>query len=300
MKFLKLFLVFSLLLSNEASAAPIKVTQVKPSFYIPTSTTGDQINNLVTTPISIVVGGTFESTTAGVTTGYLAAFDWQGVKQWEFNPLIESIGSDLSRDNSGNLYLYGAAISEETTTSTISSDTATLNPDNVQVDPTYAPKNELRNLVIWKVSSSGQLLAKYSQGFPNAFFPKRISFDGKNFLLTGYSNEKYFEIKMDSEGNFGKPIYPKENLVPAKPQEYKFGTNKLIYTISRSPIPGIPSWKPKRPISVLITKSKGGMIKSANYFAEKEISTAYQRNMAFVFLSESTLGFGISIVRPLS
>ena len=148
MKFLKLFLVFSLLLSNEASAAPIKVTQVKPSFYIPTSTTGDQINNLVTTPISIVVGGTFESTTAGVTTGYLAAFDWQGVKQWEFNPLIESIGSGLSRDNSGNLYLYGAAISEETTTSTISSDTATLNPDNVQVDPTYAPKNELRNLVI--------------------------------------------------------------------------------------------------------------------------------------------------------
>ena len=74
---------------------------------------------------------------------------------------------------------------------------------------------------------------------------------------------------------------------------------KLSYFISKSAILGIPSWKPKRALPVLIERSKLGAIKSANYFAEKVISTSYQRNLAFTLLSESTLGFGISIVRPL-
>ena len=104
---------------------------------------------------------------------------------------------------------------------------------------------------------------------------------------------------MGLDGTLGKITYPKEIRETDKPLDAKFGTNKLSYFISKSAILGIPSWKPKRALPVLIERSKLGAIKNANYFAEKVISTAYQRNLAFTLLSESTLGFGISIVRPL-
>jgi len=295
----KVFLISALFLSNPASAAPIKITQIKPSFYIPVSTPGDQINNLITSPISIFLGGTMESTTSGTTKAYLGAFDWNGVKQWEFFAPVESMGSDIGKDNLGNLYLFGLSVSNETSSVSISPDTATLNPDNVQIESTYSPNNELKILSVWKISSSGQLAGVFTQTFPRAVFTKNIRFDGKVFILSGYQETKYFELNMGLDGTLGKITYPKEIRETDKPLDMKFGTNKLSYFISKSAILGIPSWKPKRALPVLIERSKFGAIKNANYFAEKVISTAYQRNLAFTLLSESTLGFGISIVRPL-
>ena len=299
MKFLKVVLVSTLFLTGVATAAPVvKVKAAPNSFNINLSSTNDQLFKITTNPISIFTAGTTESTSA-VTTAYLASYSLSGVKQWESQINNESMGADLIKDASGGLLLYGAAVSSDSATISNVSDTATLNPDSVNVAPTYSPSNSLTNLTIWRYSSSGQLLATYILPFTDIVYPKNITEINKNFVLSGDTNSKYFNIAFDGSGTFGKISYPREPIEKFTPGIYKFGTNKITYFLSSSAISGVTGWKPKRPIPVLIERAKSGVIKIANYFPGNIVSTAYQSGIGFVSLNQIGLQYGISIITPI-
>ena len=299
MKFLKVALVSSLFLTGVAHSAPIvKVKAAPNSFNINLSSANDQLFKVATSPISIFTAGTTESTSA-VTTAYLASYSWSGIKQWESQINNESIGVDLIKDSNGGLLLYGAAVSTDSATISNVSDTATLNPDGVNVAPTYSPNNSLTNIVVWKFSSTGQLVANYILPFADVVFPKNITEVNKKFILSGYSKSKYFNITFDTSGSFGKVSYPREPIEKFTPSIYKFGTNKITYFLSSSAISGVTGWKPKRPIPVLIERAKSGAIKIANYFPGNIVSTAYQSGSGFVSLNQIGLQYGISIITPI-
>ena len=73
----------------------------------------------------------------------------------------------------------------------------------------------------------------------------------------------------------------------------------MHYFLSKGPIYGIPSWKPKKSYSVLIEYSKLGTKKIADYFPDTVICVGFEVNLGFIALTNSASGYGISIVKPL-
>lgn len=299
MKLFKISLALLLLIQSSANAA-IKVVPVVPSFVTTLGgKPGDQISGALVTPTSLIVGTTIESTTTGITSAGLISFGFDGAKQWELPIPVESVGGNLIKDKTDSLYLLGAAVSPQVSLPITPTESPMINPDNVATDPVVVPKNTLNNLAVWKVSTSGQLLQTFTLPINEAVIPKSISLTATGLKIGANTASKYLEVTMDQNGVFGKITYPKAPKPLVTDETFKYKTSKLRYYISTKTIAGIPSWKPKKPTPVLIQYSKTGAIKAANYFQGNAIFAFYQAGIGVIAITESTTGYGISIVKPL-
>ena len=296
-------LALSVLAITGTASAAIKVELKAPNFLIPLNiSSGDQVSSAQLIGANLIIASTIESQTNGYASAMVYSYALDGTKQWELPIVGESISGPLVKDKSGNIYLLGASVPVAVSPSPtpVVSDPNIINPDNVQVETPVTPRNSLTNLNVWKISSTGQLIQSYSLPMNEVVNPMAIALTSSGLSITSYVGKKFIQVPMDFDGVFGSVNQIKSPKTKVLDSEFKSGTNKLKFLISSKSINGIPSWKPKRPIPVLIQYSKFGAIKGANYFQGIAQFVLFQGNIGVIVGSESTTGLGISIVKPLS
>jgi hypothetical protein len=324
LRLISLFAVGSAFLyasTSQAATAVIKVLPAKP-LIVATLAAGadDEISAAVTTSGSLIIAGTVTGTSGdwvttpslGGSDGFIASISFSGVRNWDLRlgGATDEIASALVRDKSGNYWVVGSAAKSIITTDSptpapSSSPTAILNPDGVVVDPLPAASPTLDQLVVWKVSRTGALLATYSIAAPGTIFPQSLALKGSLFTASGEVASggitKKFTILFDSDGNFSQLILAKlDPLNSTSVVSLTAGPNHWWLSTSAGPIAGIPSWKPKRALPVAILYSKTGKILDARYFTTTPRISVWQAGIGLVSLSEQGSGFGMTIVNPLA
>ena len=303
----------------EAATAVIKVLPAKPLIVATlTSAADDEISAAVSTTSSLIIAGTvtgasgdWVSTPAlGGSDGFISSIGFSGVRNWDLRlgSATDEIASALVRDKSGNYWVLGSAAKQTTPTESPSPNTSPspiLNPDGVAVDPQQVPPLPLDQLMVWKVSRTGTLLATYSYSAPGTIFAQSISLKGALFSATGEVASggltKKFTILFDGDGNFSQLILAKlDPQTPASFINLPAGLNHWRLSTSSDPIVGIPSWKPKRAFSVGVLYSKAGKILGARYFTTTPRITLWQTGIGLISLGEQGTGFGMTIVNPLA
>lgn len=296
------FAIIAALLIPTTAGAAIKVENKQPDFMVNLSgNIGDQVTSAQILGESLVIAATIDNPVNNFTTVNLSSYSFNGIKQWDLPINTEAISGPMSQDKIGNLYLLGATVSTSiiTPTPTPTLGSNTINPDNIQTDPVTTPTNTLNNLIIWKISNSGQLLQTFQLPVGEAVSPKSITSSSTGLTIGASTSNRYFQVSLTNEGLFGPIKYVKQPKSLLLNQEFKSGTNKLRYFPATKSILGIPSWKPKKPAPVLVQYSKAGQIKAANNFQGTVLFIYFQPTIGVIVGSESVSGFGISIVKPL-
>ena len=275
---------------------------------------GDQIAAMAATATEIAFIGTIESTTAselisapalGGSDGFISSITPAGAHLWDLRlgGAGDEIATAIVRDKVGSFWIVGSSTKPQLPVATSAIDTQSVNIDGIAVDPISTPTNSLTQLTVWKVSLTGSLLATYSCDAGGLVAPDSISFDGTNFIINGTLEDQRFSTKISQSGEFAKlsilSILSKtSSKAPAVPaiQILKAGTGSVKSFISKGAIAGIPSWKPKSAIPVLIEYNKAKAITRASYFQGKVIAVTWQSGVGPIVITERSDGYGISIL----
>ena len=322
LRLISLLAASSLTLFASTSQAATNVSKVLPAKPLITATLNgmpeDEISAAITTTSSLVITGTVTGTVGdwvtaaplGGSDGFISSINFSGQRNWDLRlgSSGDEIASTLIRDKSGNYWIIGSAAKPVATSPTPTPSTSAssvLNPDGVVVDPQPAPTAPLDQLMVWKVSRTGTLMATFSFSAPGTIFPNSISLKGNFFTASGEvasgGATKKFTILFDSEGNFSQMILAKLSNAPGNSVlNLPAGVNHWRISTSSAPIIGIPSWKPKRAFPIAILYSKAGKILDARYFTTSPRFFLWQAGIGLVAVSEQGSGFGMTIVNPLA
>ena len=294
------FAVLIVFTFSENALAAVKINPKSPDFALTLGgNVGDQVTSGLLLENSLILTATIDNPTSNSASAYFYSYLPDGTKQWELQIPTESVSGPITKDAAGNIYILGATSTQQQIVTAANPDPTVLNPDNIQTDPTFTPTNSLNNLTIWKISISGQLLQTFTLPINEAVRPLSITASTSGLNIGASTATKYFQFTMSSEGSFGAIRFVKAPAAPNSIQEFKSGTNKLRFYVAIKSIPGIPSWRPKKPTPVLVQYSRLGQIKAANYFSGKVLFLLFQPNSGIFVVSETNSGFGVSIVKPL-
>jgi hypothetical protein len=201
MKLLALCIATMLTFSTPAQAAQKKIAVKK----VEQIATVESAEILVANNSSVVLISNTQRANSDIT---LNALDATGKTVWEKNldSGLDEIAMAASRDGAGNLWLAGfsaTASTQETLTPTVISE----NPDGVLIELSQGSRSDLNRLTIWKVSSTGELLATYysSQNLPGLI--NGISVTSTGLTIVGQYNQKSFIQSANLTGTFGKVFY---------------------------------------------------------------------------------------------
>ena len=298
-----------------AATPAVKAIKVLPAKPFLTTTlsgaAGDQLVAFVTTPISIVSVGTVESSTAvtGVTSGnsdgFIQSVDYQGAVQWSLHlgGAGDEIATAIVKDKAGGYLVVGAASAAPLAPKPQVNDTGVvINPDGVNLEPMTSPLNSLTQLMLWRVSVTGQLVATSSLDAKAVIDPTAILATATGLLVTGGliagEGATGFSSSINPVYQFG-PLVTTTKLPPkplASITSIKAGTMIYKSYLSDGPIKGIPTWKPKSEIPVVIGYNKLAAVKSANYLQGKVLGAQWQSGKGLVILTERSDGFGLTII----
>ena len=302
-------LALSFTSTAEAVTKPIKVLPVQPNLITNLSgSKGDQISAITSATAQIILVGTLESTTTSVlnnssalggSDGFITSLSPTGDHLWDLRlgGATDDIACALVRDKTGSIWIAGASAKPTAAPTTPVPDTSSINIDAIDVDPISIPSNTLTQIILWKVSLLGQLQATYTYDFGGFVAPNSLAFDGTNFTIGGVLENQSFSLKVSELGEFSKLI--KTNVKKESPvsiQTLKAGTGTMKSFISKTAITGIPSWKPKSPIPVLIEYNKAKAITRASYFKGKVIAVTWQAGIGPIVITELSEGYGINIL----
>jgi hypothetical protein len=112
----------------------------------------------------------------------------------------------VAKDNAGNLWIAGFSAKpalQGSLTAPINPD----NPDSVVVEPSQIFRSDLNTLTIWKVSSTGELLATFTSNENLPGLINAISVTGTGFSIVGQYNQRSFIQSASLSGAFGKVLY---------------------------------------------------------------------------------------------
>ncbi|HEY4898726.1 MAG TPA: hypothetical protein VIH79_03290 [Candidatus Nanopelagicaceae bacterium] len=246
-------LAFLFVLSTPAFAAA-KPLVLRP--LLPTLSTnfsgGDEVQYLLTTPTSIVLIGTLETTSSPLVTatplggsdGFITAVDFHGAHLWDLR--LGTSGDDVATtgylDALGNYWVVG--------TSAIAANSTT-------------PASGLQRLTVWEINSTGVLENTYTKDLQDVAVPTSMALKGSNYLIQGNSSKigsPTFTISITTLGTFGTIKYSSissplnSQIFTAKSAAY----NWLSYVTAKA-IKGVLGFTPHQSITVLIKSSlKGG------------------------------------------
>ena len=312
-----LFLATLAVTANAATAATpvakaIKVLPVKP-FRITTlsGSAGDQIAAFTTTPISIVLAGTVETSSAttgatgGNSDGYVQALDYSGASQWSLHlgGAGDEIATAIVKDKAGGFVVAGAASAAPTASAPAPVDTGVVtNPDGVTLEPISTPKNSLTQLTIWRVSAIGQLLSTTAIDAGGVVDPTSLVATATGFTLSGKLYQGASASQFSTSINASYQLAPLaiksivKDVAPPAITIIKAGTMLYKSYLSHGVIKGIPSWKPKSDIPVVIGYNKLAVLKSANYLQGKVMGLQWQSGKGLLILTERSDGFGLTLI----
>lgn len=208
---MKKFIVFPLvtllaLAIPAATAAPkVIAMQVGSIFNAPQGTESFQQSGKNSVYIANTVNPTRVAGSADIT---LTAIDLTGVQSWQ--RIIEGGGDEVTTasivDVVGNIWLAGAA-STLPVVETQTPITGIESPDGVQVLESQTVRAEMKNLALWKISSTGELVGTYLYQLPGVPLVSAISVNSNGITLVGAINAKPFVISSSLTGEFGKLAY---------------------------------------------------------------------------------------------
>jgi hypothetical protein len=119
---------------------------------------------------------------------------------------VDEIAMAMAVDPLGNIWLSGAlslAAAVETATPTTGID----NPDNVVLDNPVGLRPDMKNIGVWKLSSTGDLIATYHLALPAVPVVNSISVTNSALSIVGAIDSKPFILTSTTSGTFGKITY---------------------------------------------------------------------------------------------
>ena len=200
MKRLVLLVVVALALSTPAQAAQKNIAVKKLDKAI----TAPSAELLVLSGSSII---TISNTDLANSNIVLNAIDINGLPKWQktIDSGVDEVAMSASVDSGGNIWLAGFSaplVAFETTTAPIVAE----NPDSVAIESVQPMRSDSNLLTLWKISSSGDLLATFtaSQDIPGLI--NAMSVNSSGVSVVGQIHDAPFLQTMTLTGIFGKIV----------------------------------------------------------------------------------------------
>ena len=191
--------VFAVALAPSAGAAP-KAVAIKQMVQI---TQDARAEAMVVTSKYILTYANFVGQSADIKIG---AIDFTGAQIWEktIDSGWDEVVTAITVDAQGSIWLAGnsaAAPSAETSTAT----TGALNPDAINSESTTALRPDMKNIALWQLSSTGDLLAQVNSTTLQPALVDAISANatGTSVLLARDSGQSLVSVKA---GSFSKEL----------------------------------------------------------------------------------------------
>ena len=148
------------------------------------------------------------------------AFDFAGAEIWSktIDSGLDEVATSLAVDAEGTLWLAGnSAIAAQSESATVS--VGALNPDGIEVENIQPLRTDMKNLTIWQINSSGELVNQTS--IPNVVLVDAISLSSSGISILASRESGQFLMTF-AAGKFSS--------------ELKFGTTKTkLNALVRSP-----------------------------------------------------------------
>ena len=191
--------VLTVSLTPPAQAAP-KALAIKPLVQITQDATAEA---MVVTSKYIITYANIVGQSADIK---IRAIDFTGAPIWEktIDSGWDEVATAISVDPQGSIWLAGnsaAAPSAETSTVT----TGALNPDAINSESTTALRPDMKNIALWQLSSTGDLLAQVNSTTLQPALVDAISANatGTSVLLARDSGQSLVSVKA---GSFSKEL----------------------------------------------------------------------------------------------
>ena len=191
--------VLTVALTPPAQAAP-KSLAIKPLVQITQDATAEA---MVVTSKYIITYANIVGQSADIK---IRAIDFTGAQIWEktIDSGWDEVATAITVDAQGSIWLAGnsaAAPSAETSTVT----TGALNPDAINSESTTALRPDMKNIALWQLSSTGDLLAQVNSTTLQPALVDAISANatGTSVLLARESGQSLVSVKA---GSFSKEL----------------------------------------------------------------------------------------------
>ena len=191
--------VLTVALTPPAQAAP-KALAIKPLVQITQDATAEA---MVVTSKYIITYANIVGLSADIK---IRAIDFTGAQIWEktIDSGWDEVATAITVDAQGSIWLAGnsaAAPSAETSTVT----TGALNPDAINSESTTALRPDMKNIALWQLSSTGDLLAQVNSTTLQPALVDAISANatGTSVLLARESGQSLVSVKA---GSFSKEL----------------------------------------------------------------------------------------------
>ncbi len=200
----------SLLSPVALSSAATKAIAVKQMSLMATLPADQNIAGAIVKASNIYVYGT-QATQLGVD-GFVSALDATGATKWTLD-LHEGATNILATaviDSAGTLTVFGSS-SSLTEVVVSPSVVAFQNPDSVTVDVATPQRNDITEIVIWKISPEGQLISTAAYDLKSPVLVTGGTSTSKGAVIVGNistaSGMAGFFLAVDADGVLSKPVY---------------------------------------------------------------------------------------------
>ncbi len=163
----------------------------------------------------IVDGAVVSGSTIGVygvdkSVPYFSGISVAGVEKWRIALGVEAVPTAATVDGVGNFWIVGSASILTSPTPTPSPTSTPLNPDNISL-PTLDPlRSDLTSLVIWQLSSGGEILNEFTYDVKKPVLFNSIAVDKNGFSIAGLVNDglgdEGYLLNSNLKGEFSSPI----------------------------------------------------------------------------------------------
>lgn len=137
----------------------------------------------------------------------VTAVDLSGNQLWQrtIDSGADEVVTAATLDPQGNIWLAGsgALITVAETTTPI---TGIDNPDLVNIETNPSLRGDMKNLALWKISTTGELVGSYLSPMRNIPLANAISATNSGLAVIGSLESKPFVITATTSGTFGKLI----------------------------------------------------------------------------------------------
>jgi len=137
----------------------------------------------------------------------VTAVDLSGNQLWQrtIDSGADEVVTAATLDPQGNIWLAGsgALITAAETTTPI---TGIDNPDSVNIETNPSLRGDMKNLALWKISTTGEFVGSYLSPLKNIPLANAISATNSGLAVIGTLDSKPFVITATTSGAFGKLI----------------------------------------------------------------------------------------------
>ena len=145
--------------------------------------------------------------TATSTNIQVISVDLTGTQLWQrtIDSGVDEVATATTLDPQGNIWLAGS-IASSATSETLTSIAGIDNPDLVSIDASPNLRSDMKNLALWKISASGELLGTFIFSLKSVPLVTAISATNSGISAIGVLDSKPFVISATTSGTFSKMI----------------------------------------------------------------------------------------------